>query len=218
MLKLTSCRHWPLIGGLALIAASCGLKVTESPNVVDDPGSSGFGGSGPTNGTGGDVVPTPGAGGSTGTSGGRTGNPGGGANGSNDAGGGSGGRTGDTGAPPTGTGGTMGAPSGEGVMLGGQFVPKERAIAFIHFGHSNMAGRGEGPANLRPFFFTENDPRAWMFHATGPQAGFLPAKEPFTAGDGTSRSRNSGGPGTAIVKNAAAMGKPEYHFISVGFA
>jgi hypothetical protein len=205
--------HWPLIGGLALVAASCGLKVTEYPNVTEEPSIPGFGGSETT---------FPGVnGGNTGTSpgtGGSSGNPTGGAMGAAGSGPATGGRTGTAdGGVPQGTGGTMGAPTG-GVMLGGQMVPADKAIAFIHFGHSNMAGRGEGPANLRPFFFTENDPRAWMFHATGAQAGFLPAKEPFTAGDGTSRSRNTGGPGTAIVKNAAAMAKPEYHFISVGFA
>ncbi|HEY0705932.1 MAG TPA: sialate O-acetylesterase [Polyangia bacterium] len=220
MLTLENRKLWSLVTGLALFT-SCGLKVTEYPNVTENP-APGLGGAGPapSGGGGNDGTSPVGTGGSTGNNGGGPGNSGGRPGGS-----GTGGRMGDAGGSTTPDGGSQGnggstggpAPTG-GVQLGGQMVPADKAIAFIHFGHSNMAGRGQGPANLRPFFFTENDPRAWMFHATGAQAGFLPAKEPFTAGDGTSRSRNSGGPGTAIVKQAAAMGKPDHHFISVGFA
>jgi hypothetical protein len=104
-------------------------------------------------------------------------------------------------------------PSGNSVMIGGVLVPQEKAIAFIHFGHSNMAGRGQAPASLRPYFFTDIDPQAWMFHV-GKQ--FEPAREPFTAGDSTSLSSQSGGPGTPLIKMAAAMA-PGYTFISLGY-
>jgi Carbohydrate esterase, sialic acid-specific acetylesterase len=101
-------------------------------------------------------------------------------------------------------------------------VPKEKAIAFIHFGHSNMAGRGETPQTLRPEDFmtttSDVDKRAWMFHVGGAHPGFQPALEPFTAGDTTSLSSNppTGGPGTMLVKEAAKMW-PGFYFVSVGF-
>ncbi len=112
------------------------------------------------------------------------------------------------GAPP-GAGGAP--PSGVTITLGNNTVAKENAIAFIHFGHSNMAGRATGPTATRPYFFTESDPHAWMYHVgTPPQ----PALEPYTADDDTSGLY--GGPGTAIVKEAAALA-PGKDFISLGF-
>jgi hypothetical protein len=110
----------------------------------------------------------------------------------------------------SGTGGAM-TPSGVTITLGTTNVPRENAIAFIHFGHSNMAGRATGPTASRPYFFTETDPRAWMYHAGTPPAL---AHEPFTAEDDT--SGDYGGPGTAIVKEAAALA-PSKYFISLGF-
>jgi hypothetical protein len=102
-------------------------------------------------------------------------------------------------------------PSGVTITLGTQTVAKEDAIAFIHFGHSNMAGRAIGPTATRPYFFMESDPHAWMYHVgTPPQ----PALEPFTADDNTMGTY--GGPGTAIVKEAAALA-PSKQFISLGF-
>jgi hypothetical protein len=115
---------------------------------------------------------------------------------------------GSGGVPP----GTGGAPlSGATITLGTTNVPAENAIAFIHFGHSNMAGRATGPTATRPYFFTETDPRAWMYHAGSPPAL---AHEPLTANDDTSGTY--GGPGTAIVKEAAALA-PSKYFISLGF-
>jgi hypothetical protein len=95
--------------------------------------------------------------------------------------------------------------------IGGTAVAKEDAIAFIHFGHSNMAGRATGPTATRPYFFTETDPHAWMYHVGQPPAL---AKEPYTADDDTSGTY--GGPGTALVKEAAALA-PDKYFISLGF-
>jgi hypothetical protein len=102
-------------------------------------------------------------------------------------------------------------PSGITITLGGTAVPKENAIAFIHVGHSNMAGRATSPAADAPYFLTQTDPRAWMYHVgTMPQ----PALEPGTAGDGS--CGNCGGPGTALLKQAAALAPGKY-FVSLGF-
>lgn len=112
----------------------------------------------------------------------------------------------DAGMPPA----TM-PPTGVTLDIGGTTVAKENAIAFIHFGHSNMAGRAIGPTTTRPYFFTETDPHAWMYHVG--QALAL-AQEPYTADDDTSGTY--GGPGTALVKEAAALA-PDKYFISLGF-
>jgi hypothetical protein len=101
--------------------------------------------------------------------------------------------------------------SGVTIDLGGTPVAKENAIAFIHLGHSNMAGRAIGPTATRPYFFDETDPHAWMYHVGQPPAL---AQEPYTAEDNTSGTY--GGPGTALVKEAAALA-PDKYFISLGF-
>ncbi|HEX4337626.1 MAG TPA: sialate O-acetylesterase [Polyangiaceae bacterium] len=121
-----------------------------------------------------------------------------------------GGAAGSVGGAPVGAGGT--APlSGVTITLGTTTVAKENAIAFIHIGHSNMAGRATGPTATRPYFFNQSDPHAWMYHVgTPPQ----PALEPYTAEDDTSGVY--GGPGTAIVKEAVALATGK-DFISLGF-
>jgi hypothetical protein len=117
-----------------------------------------------------------------------------------------------SGAQPTaGTGGAPasgGAASGVTINLGGVEVPKEKVIAFIHVGHSNMAGRATGPSASRPYHFTETNPHAWMYH---PGSSPALAIEPKTAGD-----TNAAGPGTALVKGAAELA-PNYYFVSLGF-
>jgi hypothetical protein len=99
----------------------------------------------------------------------------------------------------------------DALNLGGTNVAKQDVIAFIHFGHSNMAGRATGPTATRPYFMTETDPHAWMYHV-----GKAPelAKEPYTAGDDLSGTY--GGPGTALVKQAVKMA-PSKYFMSLGF-
>jgi len=79
------------------------------------------------------------------------------------------------------------------------------ATAFIHIGHSNMAGQASSPASSRSFFY-QSAPRAFMYHA-----GSAPtlAVEPTAGGPGA-------GPGTALVKEAA-MAAPDYYFISLGY-
>ncbi|KYF87148.1 hypothetical protein BE17_52650 [Sorangium cellulosum] len=94
------------------------------------------------------------------------------------------------------------------INLGGVDVPREHAIAFIHIGHSNMAGRATRPQSSRPFHFTETHPHAFMYHpGSAPEL----AIEPKTAGDTA-----AGGPGTALVKEAAMLA-PDNYFISLGF-
>ena len=127
------------------------------------------------------------------------------------------------GVPPVADGGDAGSGpplSGITVNINGMAVPKEKVIAFIHFGHSNMAGRGDAPLTLRPFFFTAPAPHAWI----ASNGSFQPALEPNTAGDSGNQTAivagqtlPLGGPGTAIMKLAAAMA-PGYYFVSLGFA
>jgi hypothetical protein len=86
-------------------------------------------------------------------------------------------------------------------------VPKEKAIAFIHIGHSNMAGQANSPSSSRPYHYQETHPHAYMYHpGSAPEL----ALEPKTAGT------RFAGPGTALLKEAAALA-PDYYFISLGF-
>jgi hypothetical protein len=91
-------------------------------------------------------------------------------------------------------------------------VAKEDIIAIIHLGHSNMAGRATGPATEAAYNLTQTDPHAWMYHVGKPIA---PALEPGTAGDNGCTS--CGGPGTPLLKQAAAMAPGKY-FVSLGYA
>jgi hypothetical protein len=110
--------------------------------------------------------------------------------------------------------------SGITVNINGTSVPKEKAIAFIHFGHSNMAGRAGGPIPSRPYFFDQADPHGWLYR----NGAFQPALEPNTAGDqgtagpplGPNQTTPLGGPGTAIIKESIALA-PDYYFISLGY-
>jgi hypothetical protein len=169
--------------------------------------ASGAAGSGGATADAGDASGTAGAGGASGSDAGGAGT--GGTTGS-DAGGASGSDAGAGGA-----GGT-GPLSGIMVNIGGTMVAKENAVAFLNFGHSNMAGRGVDPQATRPYFFGAPDPHGWMYHSG---AGFQPAVEPMTAGDSGNMVNGmvSGGPGTALVKEAVALA-PDKYFISVGFA
>jgi hypothetical protein len=112
---------------------------------------------------------------------------------------------------PRGAGRSATLPAGDGVEIAGTWVPRERAIVFVHFGHSNMAGVAQAPAGLRPLFFTPQ-PRLWSYRGGGQ---FVPAVEP-TAPD---PPMNLGaGPGMAWLRAAAAAAGPQYHFISVAWA
>jgi hypothetical protein len=98
--------------------------------------------------------------------------------------------------------------SGAFIDINGTRVPREKALVFIHWGHSNMAGHGVNPPELHPFFYTPQ-PRLWSYQGNGV---FVPAKEQ-TAPDPTSTP--GGGPGMAWLRTAAAAAGPDYHFISI---
>jgi hypothetical protein len=126
--------------------------------------------------------------------------------------GGSGG-SGGSGTPLPTAGASGAAPGGAGapssgvtITLGGVNVPKEKAIAFIHIGHSNMYGEASTPFSSRAYHYTETNPHAFMY-----KVGSSPvlAKEPTAGGPGA-------GPGTALVKEAVALA-PDYYFISLGY-
>lgn len=99
-------------------------------------------------------------------------------------------------------------PGGAGIDIMGMHVPRERAVVIIHFGHSNMLGHGATPSALRPYFFTAQ-PRLWSYRGGGT---FVPAVEPTAS----PRTRDTAGPGMALLRAAAATAPPEYHFISIG--
>ena len=84
------------------------------------------------------------------------------------------------------------------LVIGGTARPKEKVIVFLHIGHSNMAGRADAPAALRPFHF-ETHPRLWTYTMAGT---FQPAKEPLS-GDHITRGR--AGPGMSILRAAMAQ-------------
>jgi hypothetical protein len=186
------------------VATSCGVE--EHP--WGKTAAVGVGGESQVSGSGGATISSPSgdagrggsnAGGSAGVSVSGTGGA---------AGGGTGGTGGTANSTPVPDGG-MPTPV-SGVITNG--VAKEKMIAFIHFGHSNMAGRGSSPATERPLFFTTS-PRAWMYHV---DKQWQPVQEPFSAGDSTTLSGNLGGPGTAIIKTALKAAAPEYNFVSLG--
>ena len=174
-----------------LLALACG--VVEHPHAVqkldtsDDFGPSG--GLPPASGAGG-VAPVAGTGGSGGALAGS----------GSVAGGQAGASAGSAGAPL----------SGVTIELGGTAVPKERAIAFIHLGHSNMAGYGTSPQASAAYHFTETHPRAFKYRAGSP---------PTLALEPTARttSQRLAGPGVSLLKEALAVAKPDYYFISLGY-
>jgi hypothetical protein len=205
---------------------SPGTAGSSSAGQAGASGTSGTSGSAGTTGAAGDASGTAGtsAAGTAGTSGaGTAGTSGAGTAGVSGAGTagavgtagsvGSAGATGTAGSTGAGTAGT-GVLSGITINIGGAVVPKENAIAFVHFGHSNMAGRGVDPQALRPYFFGMPDMHAVMYKG----GAFPPAVEPTTAGDSgnTLNGMVSGGLGTTLVKQAAAMAPGKY-FISLGF-
>jgi len=135
---------------------------------------------------------------------------------------GTGGSSAQGGAPVT-TGGSAGAPvvatagggatsSGVTITLGGVNVPKEKAIAFIHIGHSNMYGEASSPSGSRAYHYT-TDPHAFMY-----RPGSMPtlAKEPTADKPPKDPVPPGAGPGTALLKEAIALA-PSNYFISLGF-
>jgi hypothetical protein len=172
--------------------------------------SSGSGGSGVAVGSGGAA---PGAGNQA--SGGASGFASGGSSGpASGTGGGAtnSGTGGQTVAGGSGTGGAAAPLSGAGVMINGTFVPKEKAIVFIHFGHSNMRGMATTPASLHSYFY-DTQPGLWSYEYQGNDV-FTLAKEPTAPEAGFTAA----GPGMALLKTAAAAVSADsgYQFISIG--
>jgi hypothetical protein len=177
------------------LALACG--VVEYPHDVQAIDSSGdFGPSGGLppagvsgsgfGGAAGGTLPAAGSGGSGVATGGQAGIPG---------------MAGSAGAPPL---------SGVTIELGGVAVPKERAIAFIHLGHSNMAGYGTSPASSAPYHFQDTNPRAFKYR---------PGSAPMLALEPTARttSQRLAGPGLSLLKEALAVARSDYYFISLGY-
>ena len=188
---------------------------------------------GQTTGTGGQTMGTGGqmteSGGQTAGSGGRTAASGGQTTGSGGQTAGSAGRTTGSGGQTTGSGGVSGTggkstptggastggssgsagASGAGVTINGKFVPKDNAIVFIHFGHSNMRGAATTPTSLTSYFFDTED-GLWSY-----KGSFALAKEPTAPQAGYT----SAGPGMAILHSAqgAVAATSDVQFISVGY-
>jgi hypothetical protein len=178
-----------LVAALYLLPLlSCGLQEHPRGRASPTPGPIG-GFPGPSNG-----------GGSAGSAGVSGAGGGVGAGGRSGSGGGSGRDAGDRDAQPA------SEPPGSFVDIAGIRVPREKAIVFIHFGHSNMAGHGRNPPELRPFFY-DIHPRLWSYQGAG---RFVPATEP-TAPDG----RVYAGPGMALLRTAVQSAAPDAHFISI---
>jgi hypothetical protein len=99
--------------------------------------------------------------------------------------------------------------SGTGVTINGKFVAKEKAVTFIHIGHSNMRGQATGPSSLRSYFYNTED-GLWSYRAS-----FSLAKEP-TAPEG---NQTYAGPGMAILHSAraAVASGSDVQFISIGY-
>jgi hypothetical protein len=102
-------------------------------------------------------------------------------------------------------------PTGPGVTIEGMFVPQARAIAIVHFGHSNMLGRASTPEELRPFFL---EPQAGLWSYQG-QGRFVAAREP-TSPPPNGRAAGRYGPGMAILRTLAARAPAGHQFISIG--
>jgi hypothetical protein len=120
-----------------------------------------------------------------------------------------GGKSTATGGASTTASSASGGVSGVGVMINGKYVPKEKAVVFIHFGHSNMRGAATTPTSLTSYFFNTED-GLWSY-----KVGFTLAKEPTAPQAGYT----SAGPGMAILHSArgAVASTSDVQFISVGY-
>jgi lysophospholipase L1-like esterase len=122
---------------------------------------------------------------------------------------GTGGNSAGAGGANTGGSSASGGASGAGVTINGKFVPKEKAVVIIHFGHSNMRGQASMPASLKPYFYTTED-GLWSY-----KGSYALAKEP-TAPEG---STTLAGPGMAMLHSAraAVASTSDVQFISIGY-
>ena len=102
--------------------------------------------------------------------------------------------------------------SGVTITIGGKVIPREKAIVILHIGHSNMAGRAQGPAELRPYFY-DTHPQLWRYQKGGV---WTPAKE-WLCPDGAPDDDfpQGAGPGMALLRQALAVA-PDATIISIG--
>ena len=124
----------------------------------------------------------------------------------------SGGGLGTAGKPAT-TGGAGAPSSGVTITLGGVNVPIEKAIAYIHIGHSNMYGEASSPSASRAYHYTQTDPHAFMYR---PGSAPTLAKEPTADKPPKDPPPPGAGPGMSLLKESIALA-PDYYFISLGF-
>lgn len=95
-----------------------------------------------------------------------------------------------------------------GVTIAGHFVPREKALVVLHIGHSNMAGRATGPAELKPLFY-DITPQLFVYR----DGTFAPAQEP-TAPD--NQEGQAAGPGMALLHTVQAAAPADAAVISIG--
>ena len=203
---------------LGIVAGVVACGVVEHPH--DQQGADFSGDFGPSGGT--VSTPTAGAGnspasGGTTTSGGSPATTAGrgGSSGSIGQGGTPGAAAGSPGSAgtPVATGGGGATSSGVTITLGGVNVPIEKAIAFIHLGHSNMYGEANSPSGSRAYHFSETNPHAFMYR---PGSSPTLAKEPTANKPQATPVAPGAGPGMALLKEAVALA-PDYYFISLGY-
>ena len=182
-----------------------------APPGNETPGSGGSGQTSTPPGTGGSVGG--GTGGSSGNSGPGASTGGKGAGGSGAvAEGGSMGSMGGGGSPGTDAVANTPPASGVTIMINGKAVPKEKAIVLLHVGHSNMSGRAQGPADLKPYFY-ETHPNLWKYAKGGV---WTPAKEVMYPDGAPDRNFPQGaGPAMAMLRRGLESA-PDAHFISIG--
>jgi hypothetical protein len=197
--------------------ASTGGSSGSNAGTGGNRGNGSTGGTSGGNGTGGQAAPS-GSGGGKGmaASGGNSGS-------------GTPGTDAAAGAPGTGGNSAEPAPSGgDTIEIDGKQLPKDKVVALIFIGTSNLAGRAQEPKNLQDYFIWYGksvaggrpdpaadpmplpyDPRLFSFTLEGK---LEPAREP-TASD---KSVDQGaGPGMGIMRAAAAKW-PGYTFIAIG--
>ena len=89
-------------------------------------------------------------------------------------------------------------------------MPKEKAITFIHFGHSNMRGQASRSRPACVSYFYDTQDGLWSYRGS-----FALAKEP-TAPEGT---MTLAGPGMAILHSGqmALKAGSDAQLISIGY-
>src|SRR6185436_15818018 len=119
--------------------------------------------------------------------------------------------TGSDGARPVAPDAPAPVTGGPGVMIDGTMVPREKVIVLLHLGHSDMAGRAQGPAELKPDFY-DTDPHLWQYQRGGV---WKPAKEPLCGDGGTPGHPQGAGPGMALLRRALRAA-PDAYIVSIG--